>query len=685
MDQPAPKPPEGIPVLKSEMNLEARLKFLAKQLEDIISISNNFVDTGMGSFNIKEFISVCEDVKSRIENYCTTDPSGLEDLKNRMGHLRAHLREAIDVSKKICDEGSFSPTIENFGHTCADFDQNISQCSCFKLSPENKQMVWTKVEAKPVEEPKPIAAKVPFEAKPIAECKHMFEPKYAYQKYISRGVPEYMKHPKPAGDLQTDKTKMMDHCNPMANTRLNEFESHINEVIDMTKFYQSEGLLSGVTEEFLKYCEAIRIKIEDFKNQNVNKITGVFKEEELPSSSIDSLEFRTKLGDKSPSLGSIDKLVSQIDETIELTKEAKQEGLVSGSVDEFIRNCQEIKSKIESRGTDLMEKTEPESQVLNALAYNINDIIKYISKYRDEGLISRSVEKFFKTCQTIKAKIDLYKTYPPGKKQLQNEEPLCGKSCICDKQDPYEEPCDRCLEMFAGKPPSPQELPRPPCNTCQGIEEYPSQDLCQTCFKNPYSPPSVSQDESSSYYESNAESQEKICSNCKRRRKMKKNPANMQIRVKVEESEPTDSSLGYYETKVRKITKIKRYIEKDGQIKEDIETITTKKRKYDPNETLLIEDDDRYVNSYDSIMNDTKRVAVCDVPQAKGFIRTVRHVKSQDLIRATPLVGPSLRQSVSADTLLTKIESEVGHLNLYEMKSYSVLSSFNSSFPRPIP
>lgn len=247
-------------------------------------------------------------------------------------------------------------------------------------------------------------------------------------------IPEYVLKPRPVSSTTTQKLSEAD--------RLQQLEENVDQVISTTNYYQGEGLLSRSAEDFLKCCRAIKCKIQEYRDQKkvvekldylkeqvskLEKITDIVQEEELSTSPIASFktccqEFRDKIELRkvckgAPSAHSIEKLINQIGDSITLSYEAKKEGLVSESVDDFIMSCKEIKIKIDPHG-----KAKP--RVIDDLLYNIQDITDFISKYKDDGCMSESIERFYQTCQATKKMLENYKPPPPRT--------TCSKS-MCSK------------------------------------------------------------------------------------------------------------------------------------------------------------------------------------------------------------------------------------------------------------
>ncbi|XP_026742091.1 uncharacterized protein LOC113504136 isoform X2 [Trichoplusia ni] len=910
MTPPSPPPMEPPPlypvpfvcctggVVCKETKLSRKLLGLRDQLNTIIQISKHFLDTGIRGNDITDFIRACEDVHTSIGTTCMANIGALRILRTRMLQLRVYLREMIVLSKDKSDEGIISSKFERFNKSCADFVDNVSRCSCSQSASREKPIIDIdqKATAEIVDEPpvmhikpkiskaleldenemlvptvKEIKAQIEISVKTdsnefekplfvdqvmsktdvVCENGHKLKTMSATRRSIDEHGDQISKE----SDLQE-----MGELIPMSTDRLEEFRHNITNIIEMTKYYQSEGLLDSSAEAFTKSCETVLSKIDDYKslgiqkvkseslkeqNTNLEMITSTVKEEQLVSPSIESfLEYckrfkellkdddkvvnesdgsdklvsevnetivlskeanqccpicasakesigsdgvvydlnktielsneakesflgspvnvsngsykltpqlheKNELSDdakqggligspanesvdldkfithlnrtielskeaiqggilstptnESVCLGKLesqlnetivlskdliatpanesvgsDKLVSQLNDTIELSKEAKQGGLVGNSVEDFIQGCEEIKQrlgdeedKIESQVQSQREVTAG-TKVLDELTYNIDDIMNMISQYKAAGLVSESVEEFFRNCQMTKAKIDFYKEYPPETEELQFEEQLGSVSCICATFDKGSESCDRCREMllqpFYQYPKDVQNLSPPPCYTCRGLEEPPQEKICKTCFEEPDLP---------FFFDAPCGSGEHtICDTCRKR--------NSPIKVKRKEKRSaSDDSSPDDDKIVRKIIRIKS--NQDGNVQKDKnKTKTTKKQRQNPHESIWTDDDEDYCesDSYDSVLTDAPFIGNCQVPNAQGFVRVS---KSEDIVKSAPFVDPELRQCVSADTLLSKnCESEMVDVDLDVNKSFSVVSSSNYSLAKSL-
>ncbi|PZC84784.1 hypothetical protein B5X24_HaOG203774 [Helicoverpa armigera] len=499
----APVPPHPIPIIEEQpkkqctmcgkqlaeeesttarnKDLEEKFMLLKMQLKDIITMSKRFEDKDLGGFNVKGFIQGCEEVMKIIDKYFETDASAIDTLKVYMTRLRLQLHKVIKLSQ-LTEEDS-TPSKDKLCTTCAEFDRRLSECQCFKV-PAPKEVPSTSIQECDYLTPKP---------RKIPKCQ----------------IPEYIMKPRPLACMTVDVVQTMPRDTQQVSTaRLDEFEKHVDEVIDMTKYYQKEGLLTPSAEEFLNSCKAVKTKIAEYKNQKENKlklerlkeqvanlerITSLVQQEEIDTRSINSFlscckEFKEKLeyskSSKEPTTpSSLERIISQIDDSIILSREAKKSGLVSETVDDFIKGCQVIKAKIASNEA---QQAEPKPQVIDDLLININDIINYISKYRDEGLVSQSVEDFYKTCQLTRAKLLLYKKIPGAAKGgiIPQYPTPCQGTCDC-KAGSSNEPCKDCGQAKPADRPEPALEPpimvipiSPPniCSRCSSPCQIPAND-----------------------------------------------------------------------------------------------------------------------------------------------------------------------------------------------------------------
>ncbi|XP_050673506.1 uncharacterized protein LOC126971319 isoform X10 [Leptidea sinapis] len=131
-------------------------------------------------------------------------------------------------------------------------------------------------------------------------------------------------------------------------------------------------------------------------------------------------------------------------------------------------------------------------------------------------------------------------------------------------------------------------------------------------------------------------------------------------------SKPTsvDSSIGYFEKKIRRIKRITRTQNADGTIREEKETIITRKSKRIPNEISMLDDEDTEDISDDDD-DDEKQVNICTIKCNKLYLNSHALTKSE-LAFKTPISATSnMRKSISLDNLF------FGDDNKYSTESIS--------------
>lgn len=628
-----------------EPDQENKLEYLKKLLVEIIGLGKYMVETGGNKIDMEDFLKVCEEAREKIDTFFEAEEEAAGEidpnLKDRLQHLKLHLREVIDLTQNFRKETILSTSMEHFIETCEAVDEKLD--------------VYVKnVESKPI----------------------------------------------------GDDTK----------TRLLNLKEHIKDVLEMTEDYKQQGLLTPSVEDFIKTCEAVQIKIDEYtkdgeKNLDaeklnhlkdhvgqLEKLTTDIKEEGLASSSLEKFmlsckDFKGKLEEYKKKVkwprplydGDMSKLVEQLEETIDLSMLAKEEGLIDESVDEFVKCCENIKKLFEPKENE--EEDRP--QTLSELKTNIGGIIQLINDLKSEGLITESVEDFLKTCEMTKDRIDVYERYPINVKKKvtkASEAPCtgsctgtCTETCNCehDKEKSAEGEnmlCEKCEELL--KEPIEPNIPYAPepCDLCRGIIKIdePLPYPCDSCTK----PPEPTK-----------------CIHCLKNIDEEENPeihtacAPKPEPPQPEESQPSpvDSSLGYFEKKIRKIVRVTRTMNDDGTIREETETIVIRKNRRDPTEQGLMDDDDDEGDDNDSndeFGDDDDEEGMCVALCANmnpdlGFIRKT---KSENIFKLPPIATPNLRNCLSLDILgddrLSKCSFEI----VASMQFSNSLNFCHSSF-----
>ncbi|XP_030020396.2 uncharacterized protein LOC115440292 isoform X2 [Manduca sexta] len=604
----------------------SQLQYLMDQLGKIIALGSGFVGNKIQNVDVNDLLIACEEAKAKLETLfqseATTDLPKGDILYSKIEHLKAHLKEVTGVMNEFRNEAILSPSVDNFVRTCENVDEKLNI-------------------------------------------------------YMKKDVP------KPV----TDATK----------NRLKELKTQIDDVVKVTKQYQKEELLSPSAEAFLQSCEVIKSKIDsriqesaDLEKlshlkehvEDLESLTTKVKSEGLLSPSLEDFlkscrDFKMKLSQRKekdetpPTEGGLERLVSQIDETIELSRAARASGLVSASVEDFIKSCEDIKSRIESKQGIKSGTAKP--NVLDELEVNISDIMQLISKFKKEGLITESMEDFIKSCEMTKSKMDLYKRYPGEDINGKMLYPTCSGSCMCSMDESLQDICEKCEQMNEENKQL-TELPPTLCDTCKGEppENKTDSDLeCESCSK-----PAQEEEPSPAYM--TPEDSSEMCDVCRRYIAESETEKEQEKEKEEKPASPVDSTLGYFEKKVRKITRVTRTRNDDGTVREEKETITVRKEKHDPNETTIDDDDDDFGDvSFESLIEeDEKKVALCLTPNLiqRGFMNL--RSQSENLTKRYPMAECSLRPCFSA----TAVEGRSLHDTTHESSvCNSLLQSQNNS------
>ncbi|CAF4742898.1 unnamed protein product [Pieris macdunnoughi] len=434
-------------------------------------------------------------------------------------------------------------------------------------------------------------------------------------------------------------------------SRLQELDSHIDDVVQVTSEYKKQGLLSPSVEEFMKSCKEIKLKIKEYSEQesrldkinhlkqhvgDLEVLTGEMKKKGLQSKSIDNFsksckKFKDKLDSYAKperNATELSSLIEQIDKTIGLSMEAKDIGIVGDSIEDLVKSSEKLKKKI-------TPVQDTKSKILHSLKINIDDVMGLVDSYKTQGLVTDSVEDFLKTCKVARKKIEGYEILPP--RTVTEDEPPCLGRCVSRNESFQTEVimpegvdvCKSCHKMYQKDIPTPCES----CATEMKEFKLPSDfSICETCSKV-NEPIEIAESISGT---SEHVPMEVYCDICKKT--MKEDHEHEPI--------PVDSKAGYYERKIRKITKVKRSQNPDGTIREETETISIRKIKREPTKTSLEDDDEDEVSS-----DDETCVAVCILHDhnQRGF--HARLIKSESVLKTNHSQNSVLRNSNSISTL----------------------------------
>ncbi|CAK1548969.1 unnamed protein product [Leptosia nina] len=599
--------------LESEHILESDLKleYIKKHINDLIILGKTFIGTGVEYIDVTEFLQICENAKEKIEETFKTNSESQspykEDYNTRLDNFKGHLRDVIELAKDLKEDTIVDPNVENFIHACEQVDEKIN----------------------------------------------------------------------------VDRTKSMKSTD---KTRLQKLDSHIDDVVRITREYKKQGILSPSVEEFMNSCKTIKLKIKEYSAQEskVDKInhlkehvsdlevlTDEVKKKGLESKSMEDFSKSCKkFKDKLESYAKSDRkdialstLLEQIDETIGISMEAKDIGIVGDSIEDLVKSSEKLKKRF-------MPVEDTKSRILKSLKANIDDVMSIIDRYKEESLVSDSVEDFLRTCEMARHRIDEYEVFPPNT-EVKPSEPPCYGNCGVSCNTPYHtevimpsedmEICKSCNKMFQKENSS-----LTPCGSCtdemKEVKVPSDFSVCETCSNTAEpilevveSPSKISDDDSDDIV---------YCDICRK-----------VVRTKHDHEPPTvDSKTGYFEKKKRKVVKITRSQNPDGTIREETQTISIRKVRRDNTQTSLEDDDDDDDDGDTSESSDDgTRVALCTLRDHNqcGFFAN-RLIKS-DIELKTPLMISGLRSCISMGTMASNanepLELHINSSNNFELES----------------
>lgn len=216
--------------------------------------------------------------------------------------------------------------------------------------------------------------------------------------------------------------------------RLDHLKNHLKDVINVTQEFRGDTFLSPSIENFLITCQNVDDKINLYVTQGesqvlepetkgrlehlknhlkvVEKITKDYETEGILSPSVEDFlksceEFKskidnyTKTGKEEP--GYIDVLKTHVSGLEELTKDIKREGFVSPSVEKFLASCKGFKTKLDESKKKDKPRMDPES--LSKLKSQIDQTISLTKEAGASGIITESVLDFIKSCESVKQKL----------------------------------------------------------------------------------------------------------------------------------------------------------------------------------------------------------------------------------------------------------------------------------------
>lgn len=591
---------DSLQLLSTYADSTDMIEVLKKNLSDVILLSKVFLEKAAGSVSLEDLLEACEEVKTQCVKLFKTEVPAVEidnRIKSRLDHLKKHLDEVIKVSKDLQNDKFLSPSVENFPRICEEV--------CSKIN-----IYMKKIESPPVTDTTScqlcdLKSKDKTAVKITEDCKE--------QGTLTPDVENI-----PSGIEVKFKIDLITKEVEIHRKKLDHSKTHLKYIEETSTQVKQEGLTSSSIENFLTSCKELKDILGDCKNREK----------------------------KHPDNG-LQKLVSQLDETICLSKEAMEFGLVSESVEEFIESCEGIKKKLEMQGQG--KKTKPKhAHVLEEFEHDIEDVIKMVNKCQAEGEVTKSISNFIKLLEMTKAETHENISCPHNESEFRIVYPSCSDACTCgDLNMASDELCHQCEEQlktssFAGY------ISPPPCDTCRDreIKNYASEDVLKLANSEQW-PEYVSPE--------HTEDLPRICELCKKymQDEIEDSKSSTKAIEKVKPKQPPPAKRNF-DKKVWKITKVTRTQNTDGMIREEKETITMREEIHNPTETSVSDDDDDFLceTSHESVLEETniKKVATCMTPEQNksGFLRNTR---SECCWRMTPMAVPTLRQCISITDL----------------------------------
>ncbi|XP_053621466.1 centromere-associated protein E-like isoform X2 [Plodia interpunctella] len=558
-----------------DVGSESKLQQLKKMLNDTITLGEDVANTDTGALNMNDVLKLCKDAKLRLDLFAKTEkiPETNSKLATDFEHLKSHIREVIEITRELRNITFLSPSIENFIQNCENVDEKIN-------------VAIKNLGTAPLDQnARSNFVKLTKEIDDIMQC----IAGYKEEGLLKGSVDDFSKV------CNVTKSKLECYAkevNPK-NQKLDHLKSHISKLESITTAIKRDGVRTASIENFLSSCKDFKMKLEQQKTEKTcdHKCDHVTR------------------------------LIDQINDAVKSTKEAKEQGLISESVENFIKSCETFKSRL---GSKTVESSEGQKSV-QKLRSDIQGVIQLIENLQEQGLISVSIADFLRTCEDTKNKLDFKENDPLCSEGNLILSPTCNELCMC-RSDESQELCEKCKEILdeekciieSDVEELDTSLPSPSCNTCG---EGGLIDFKEICIGN-----NVKDKPCDGYLEL----EETECTDCTDCGECADTPADEDIA----------GNLGLFEKKVRTITKITRYRTETGDIREEREVTTIKKVKHDPDETN-IDHDDFSCDSYD--------VGVCLTPNQNqmGFRNMSKRSKSEQMLRVSSLNSPRFKQSIS--------------------------------------
>lgn len=347
---------------------------------------------------------------------------------------------------------------------------------------------------------------------------------------------------------------------PSPTQQLLQLREETKNVVEIAKKMEGKLNLSSSVEDFIKKCEDINTHIGQLPTDGQKN----------------SLDHRLK------------NLNEHINDIGKIIESFKTQGVFSIETSKFLQSCKNIQRKLESHArkmqndgeikvnlyTDQQRLTEFIKNKLPSVEVMTQDIIK-------EGVASSILQTFLNACRDFRSKLEensIVETFSDTKGEelangfinsinsmldIINEMKLKGQSS--DSLEEFVRTCTQIKKVFAIE----KYVNKPVLD----IDKY---MINATCHKSCQ------------------------CDTIRDSRKCVPKILSPSKAIEVPECDDACDSLGFHETRVKKIITLKRYRDETGVMKEQTDTIVLKESSYDPTVNLMpedVDDDDLTVKS----------------------------------------------------------------------------------------
>lgn len=321
------------------------LDLLKRQLNELISLCNNFMDKYLSRSNLRLFLQKCQDARFKMDQFIHADKKRPVMLDNTnkpiLEKLKTNICDVVDEIEGLKDKIKFTPSIQSFLKMSKEAQIKLNAYVTQGYTPQTSDRI------------RQIKQHIAAVNNLTQEYRNQGIMKPALKEFLER-----CEHFKGRLDSYTNKEQNNDE-----KKRMDDLNIKVCDIHEIASSIKTE--LSKSIEAFISACNDFKKKLGEFRYNN------------KPLSS-------------NPE---VNKLVRQIDDAINLSTEAKNKGFLLKSVDDLVKPCDGNEEYFQKKHTE--RRYEKSNEVNHSgLLHQLKGTKTSTANSLSEGIVAHNAENF---------------------------------------------------------------------------------------------------------------------------------------------------------------------------------------------------------------------------------------------------------------------------------------------------